>query len=104
MSYIIGSFKILDIGEISIIPGNISNIKVIVELVNNRYRSYIFELQIWGNLTNSISNYYKINDFIIVKGYFSGNVSVVSTQTEESKKIKVPQLTVIKIHLISLNL
>ena len=104
MSYIIGSFRILRIGKSLTITNNISNIKLIVELADNRYGSSIFELYIWGNLVNVILDYYKIDDLILIKGYLSGTVSVVSNETEELKNIRILRLTVIKIYLISSNI
>ena len=54
------------------------------KVVNNKIRNYEFRAQLpqvrnsrivnlvfWGNLARDITNYYQVNDYILIEGYLS---------------------------------
>lgn len=36
---------------------------------------FIVNLKCWGNLAHDVANYYDVNDYILIEGYFSSHVS-----------------------------
>jgi single-stranded DNA-binding protein len=62
------------------------------QIRNNRIITLVF----WGNLARDVTNYYKINDYIIIEGYLSvRNKKFDNTITQNSKKVEI---TVLKVY------
>ena len=58
--------------------------------------SRIVNLIFWGNLANDVSNYYQINDYIMIEGYLSLNSKYFLNKSKQnSKKFEI---TVLKIY------
>ena len=62
------------------------------QIQNSRIVNLIF----WGNLASDVSNYYQINDYIMIEGYLSLNSKyVLNKGKQNSKKFEI---TVLKIY------
>ena len=62
------------------------------QIENSRIVNLIF----WGNLATDISNYYQINDYIMIEGYLSLNIKyLLNNRKQSSKKFEI---TVLKIY------
>ena len=67
----------------------------------NRNLSRIVTLMAWGNLANTILNYYKINDYILIEGYISIRENKISDLRKKSfKKVTI---TLFKVYPFLLN-
>ena len=61
----------------------------------------IINLVFWGNLARDITNYYKVNDYIMVEGYVS--LRDKTTDTVMKRNLNKVQITVSKIYPFHLN-
>ena len=58
--------------------------------------SRIVHLIFWGNLADDVSNYYQINDYVMIEGYLSLNTKYfLNIDKKNSKKFEI---TVLKIY------
>ena len=69
------------------------------QIQNSRIVNLIF----WGNLADDVSNYYQVNDYIIIEGYLSLNTKYFLNRGKRNSKRF--EITVLKIYpfLISSN-
>ena len=58
--------------------------------------SRIVNLIFWGNLADNVSNYYKVNDYILIEGYLSLNRKY--SLNRNKKNSKRFEITVLKIY------
>ena len=61
----------------------------------------IINLVFWGNLARDITNYYKVNDYIMVEGYVS--LRDKTTDKVMKRNLNKVQITVSKIYPFHLN-
>lgn len=81
--------KILESPKQKIGKKNIPITKCRVQLPQSRKKSTtIVQLTFWGNLARDVSEYYKINDYIIIEGYLS------IAKKKKSKKVEIAVLKV----------
>ena len=67
----------------------------LTQLRNNRIVNLVF----WGNLARDMANYYQVNDYIMIEGYFSlDNKHLLNTVKQNSKKVEI---TVLKVYPFS---
>ena len=77
---------------------------MIVELSDNRFTSSILELTVWGDVVDFIEKYYKLNDIVLIEAYLAGSSQFIYNQEEKIYKVEIPQLTVVKIYPIFLDI
>jgi single-stranded DNA-binding protein len=100
INYAISMVKILEEPVCKVLKGNILVTKFRAQFPQIR-NSRIINIIFWGNLANDISNYYKVNDYILVEGYLS------SINHPKNKLMQTPQklyLTVIKLYSVKTSL
>ena len=56
----------------------------------------IVQLTFWGNLARDVSNYYEMNDYVLIEGYLSVFDTKKTTQTNQ--RLKKANITVLKIY------
>lgn len=97
INFISGIVKILELPKQKSFYNNILMTQVRVQFPQIRNK-LVVKLTFWGNLANDIVNYYKINDYVLIEGYFS-------TQSFDLKisTFKRFNITVLKIHPFKLN-
>lgn len=75
MNFITCTVRLLEIPSIklyqTIIP--FAKCKVEISQVRNQQIKTVVDAQIWGKLVYDLKNYYCVNDFLIIEGYFSSN-------------------------------
>ena len=99
INYISSIVKILEIPNQKISKNNIAITKFRVQLPQTR-KIGIIHLIFWGNLAQYVTNYYKINDYIIIEGYLSLNKTI---ETKSKQKLKKVEVTVFKVYPFRLN-
>ena len=100
MNYIGALVKVLETPKQTIINSDTLIIKFRVQLPQLR-KIRIVELVCWGKLAESVLNYYKINDYILIEGYLSYRNTSDSAKTKKaSQKVTV---TVLKVYPFLLN-
>ena len=88
-NYIAGVVKILESPKKKLIRNNILMTKFRAQLPQLKGTT-IIELKVWGNLASDLSNYYKMNDYILIEGYLSLHDKKNTNQvTQTSKKIVI---------------
>jgi single-stranded DNA-binding protein len=99
MNYLGAVVKVLETPKQKFLNSN-RFIKFRVQLPQMR-RIRIVELVCWGNLAQSVLNYYKVNDYILIEGYvsFRNNTSLNKT----NKAFKKVTITVFKVYPFRLN-
>jgi single-stranded DNA-binding protein len=90
-----GIVKILETPKQKIFNTNTPVTKFRVQFPQVRNTSVVY-LTFWGNLARDVTNYYKINDYILIEGYISlrdrkNSEKVIS----KSKKVEI---TVLKVY------
>jgi single-stranded DNA-binding protein len=99
INYVISMVKILEKPVYKALKGNILVTKFraqFPQIRNNRIINLIF----WGNLANDVSNYYQVNDYILVEGYLSSITQPKNNLIQTSQKFYI---TVIKIYSVKTN-
>jgi single-stranded DNA-binding protein len=90
-----GIVKILETPKQKIFNTNIPVTQFRVQFPQARNTSIVY-LTFWGNLARDVSNYYKVNDYILIEGYVS------LRDKKNSKKIlsksKKVEITVFKVY------
>jgi len=73
MNYVIFTAKIIKNSEQSFFADGTALTELTVQLSQIRKTNIklIVQLSVWGKLSYDISNYYQLNDYIIVEGYIS---------------------------------
>ena len=66
---------------------------------NNR----IIDLVFWGNLARDVTNYYQVNDYIMIEGYLSFREKRNNKLKLMKQNSKKAQITVSKIYPLSLS-
>ena len=97
MNYIGALVKVLETPKQKMISD-----KLIIEFrvqLPQRRKIRVVELVCWGNLANSVLNYYKVNDYILIEGY----VSFRNTNNSLNKPLKKVTITVLKVYPFLLN-
>lgn len=97
MNFISGIVKILELPKQKSFFNKILMTQVRVQFPQIRNK-LVVNLIFWGNLAHDIVTYYKINDYILIEGYFY----------TQSFDLKIPtfkkfNITVLKIHPFKLN-
>lgn len=92
-NYIGGIVKILETPRQKIFKNDIVVTKFRAQLPQVR-QTRIVHLKFLGNLAKDITNYYKVNDYILIEGYLSLRNRSIST-VSSSKKVEI---TVLKVH------
>ncbi len=93
-NYISSIVKILEIPSQNISKNNIAITKFRVQLPQTR-KMGIIHLIFWGDLARDVTNYYKINDYIIIEGYLSLNKT---SENKIKQKLKKVEITVFKVY------
>ena len=94
INYVISIVKILEKPVTKVLKGNIIVTKFRAQLPqirNNRIINIIF----WGNLAQDVTNYYQINDYIMIEGYLS---SICKPKNNVMKTSQQLYLTGIKLY------
>jgi single-stranded DNA-binding protein len=100
MNHIGAIVKILETPKQKFINSNTLVIKFRVQLPQVR-KIRIVELVFWGNLANSVLNYYKVNDYILIEGYISFREN--ESSDKKNKPFKKVTITVLKVYPFLLN-
>ena len=98
MNYIEGIVRILETPKQSFSNKNIIISRVRVQLPQLR-STQVVKLIFWGSLARDISNYYQINDYILIEGYLSTR----NTKNLNSKVSQKIEITVLKVYPVFLN-
>ena len=100
-SYISSIVKILETPKKKSFKNTISVTTFRAQLPQIR-NTRIVNLIFWGNLANTVGNYYQANDYIMIEGYLSLNnkyfLNPVKPNSKNSKKVEI---TVLKIYPFS---
>ena len=99
-NYIGGIVKILETPKQNI-NSNVINVRFRAQLSQVR-NTHIVVIVFWGNLARDVSNYYKINDYILIEGYLSLQNKTSSDSLLRS--LKNVKITVRKIYPLKLSL
>ena len=94
MNYIGALVKILETPKQKFINYNTFVIKFRVQLPQIR-KIRTVELVFWGNLAESVLNYYRVNDYILIEGYISLRENVKDISNQSLKKLTI---TVLKVY------
>jgi len=101
MNYSCFIIKIISQPIYRFFENTILNVELIAKFpkIGSKSRVDYFKVLIWGNLTDEIMKYYKINDYLIIEGYihlnqeiFELNNSIKSNQLQISIKKIYPFL------------
>ena len=73
MSYINCTVRILEIPTIKLSYNRIPliNCKVEIARIRNNQSNTVIHAKIWGHLTYELIKYYRVNDYLLIEGYFS---------------------------------
>jgi len=94
-NYISSIVKILESPNTILFNNTILVTKFRVQFPQTR-NSRIVNLIVWGNLASDITNYYQINDYILIEGYLSLSTKhFLNRVKQNSKKFEI---TVLKIY------
>ena len=98
INFINGIAKILELPkQESFYSNSVSMTHVRVQFSQIRNKRVI-NLIFWNNLAHDILNYYKINDYILIEGYFSSQ-----NHNGKLSTFKKFSITVLKVHPFQLN-
>ena len=90
-----GIAKILETPKTKNLNLSIPTTQFRVQFPQVRNTSVVY-LTFWGNLASDVSNYYKINDYILIEGYISLRDRYNSNKiVSKSKKVEI---TVLKVY------
>ncbi len=81
INYFSGIVKLLENPTQSFFVNSNLMIKLRAQLPQTR-KTKIVNLVFWGNLASDVSNYYKINDYIIIEGYLGVPSKLYSKRIE----------------------
>ena len=99
-NYVISIVRILENPSQIFFKNNISSIKFRVQFPQLP-DSQIIHLICWDNLALNVSQYYQINDYIIIEGYLSSNGKpYLNKLFKNSRKI---EMTILKVYPFLLN-
>lgn len=97
-SYITSIVKILETPNQKSFNNTISVTRFRAQLPQLR-NTRIVNLICWGNLAETVGNYYQANDYIMIEGYLSlNNKHLLDTVKPNSKKVEI---TVLKVYPFS---
>nr|YP_009496621.1 hypothetical protein ycf41 [Entomoneis sp.]AWT39333.1 hypothetical protein ycf41 [Entomoneis sp.] len=99
MNYIGGLVKILETPKQKILNSNTLVITFRAQLPQIRNVRTV-ELVCWGNLAQSVLNYYKVNDYLLIEGYISFREKDNLKKNPSAKKVTI---TVLKVSPFLLN-
>lgn len=73
MNYSIFIVKIIQKPQQSFFEDDTSVTEVLVQFPHYLNKNYLntFQISVWGNLAYDLMQYYKINDYLIIEGFFS---------------------------------
>ena len=100
MNHIGAIVKILETPNQKFINSNTLVIKFRVQFPQVR-KIRIVELVFWGNLANSVLNYYQVNDYILIEGYISFREN--ESSNKNNKPFKKVTISVLKVYPFLLN-
>ena len=92
ISFISGIVKILESPKQKNFDGNIliTQFRVQFPQVRNKL---VVNLTFWSNLAADVANYYKVNDYILIEGYFSTQTDNLNVSTFKKFNITVLKIT-----------
>ena len=93
INYLGSTVKILEKPRQTTISDKIVKTEIRAQLPQTRKNQIVY-LVFWGNLARDASNYYQVNDYIMIEGY----LSVSSKITKQN--LKKAQITVLKLYSI----
>ena len=99
-SYISSIVKILETPNKKSFKNTISVTTFRAQLPQIR-NTRIVNLIFWGNLANTVGNYYQVNDYIMIEGYLSLNTKFFLNPVKSNFKNKKVEITVLKIYPFS---
>ena len=97
MNYIGALVKILETPKQKFINSNTFVIKFRVQLPQIR-KIRTVELVFWGNLAQSVLDYYRVNDYILIEGYISFREENNPSKNKKNKPLKKVTITVLKVY------
>jgi len=100
MNYIGALVKVLETPKKKFINSNTLVITFRVQLPQIR-KIRTVELVCWGNLAQSVLNYYKVNDYILIEGYISFREN--NNLNKNKNPFKKVTITVLKVYPFLLN-
>ena len=88
MNFISCTIRILQIPHIKLSYNKIPLIKFKIEIVQirNNQSDGIIYAKIWGDLTYELIKYYRVNDYLLIEGYFSKNSTLPLNSAVKYKK------------------
>ncbi len=101
-NYIGGIVKILEIPKQKFLDDNILVVTCRAQLSQVR-QTQIVNLVFWGNLAYDVTNYYQVNDYILIEGYLSlRSSSKLELNIQTFKRLEI---TILKVYpfLLSYN-
>ena len=103
MNYATFIVKIIEKPEQSFFNDNTSVTEVLVKFsqIKKNTSKTVFKLSFWGNLAYDVSQYYRVNDYIIIEGYISLRESLDDQST--SSVDKQVEISVFKIYPFIIN-
>ena len=100
MNYSSFIVKIIEKPEQSLLNNNIAFTQVLAKFYQFRNNSHnVCKLLIWGNLSNDITKYYQVNDYLIIEGYISRRKSII----KDFNIVNEIEISVFKIYPFALN-
>ena len=98
MNYISCMIRIIEIPNILLSQSQIPCLFLRVEMSQTGWNetSTIIDAKIYGNLAYDIQNYYYVNDYALIEGYFLTDL-VISSERKIMRK-KIPALTISQIY------
>ena len=100
VNYVISMVKILEKPVPKVLNGNILMTKFRAQLPQIR-KNRIITIIFWGNLAQDVTNYYEVNDYIMIEGYLS---SIRRPKNNVMKTSQNLYLTAIKLYSVKTSL
>lgn len=101
-NYIGSIVRILEIPVQKVVDKQILTTQFRVQLPQIR-NNRIIRLVFWGSLARDVTNYYQVNDYIMIEGYLSFRNKRKNKSQLAKQNSKEAQITVSKIYPLSLN-
>ena len=98
-NYFSGTVKILEKPRQNFKNDKLTKSVFRVEIYQTRQNKVVSAI-FWGNLANEITNYYQVNDYILIEGYISIKIKEFK---KENKKLATIIITVLKVYPFLLN-
>nr|YP_009093204.1 hypothetical protein Ycf41 [Roundia cardiophora]AIR75877.1 hypothetical protein Ycf41 [Roundia cardiophora] len=102
MNYVIFAAKVLKNAGQSFFKDGTSLTELTVQLpqIKKNNTRLIAQISVWGRLSYDSSNYYKLNDYIIVEGYISfRNSNIEHTYNSINKQVEISAFKIYPLRL-----